>query len=302
MVVMPLPPCLPSLSPDQICAALRCRCRLISQACPPIRSVLLFAAAAALSPKLVPLHDQICAALRCRCRLVSQACLPSWSPFCTTIDLFRFQPPATGQGPASPIHRPGTSLTYPPARDQPHLSTGQAKKSIAPFCAALAPDHLHGGRCRLVSSACPLSWSPFWAALGCRRHLFSQFLPLMISFPQEPMVSEHLRIRNKSCCFLNVQKTHFASLEMLSGVYAGVICWTALFVAFSACLLIVNQGMALHREAFFSETLHHCWPGQIAQPVEASCSKIQRAHGKWKATWPKWLSMSQFQMVSCCMF
>ena len=48
------------------------------------------------------------------------------------------------------------------------------------------------------------------------------FLPV-ISFPQEPMVSEHLRIRNKNCCFLNVQKTHFASLEMLSGVYAGVI-------------------------------------------------------------------------------
>ena len=53
------------------------------------------------------------------------------------------------------------------------------------------------------------------------------------------MVSEHLRIRNKSCCFLflNVQKTHFASLEMLSGVYAGVIF---LFFLISNLFLISN--------------------------------------------------------------
>ena len=50
---LPLPPCLPSLSPFMI---------------------LLLAAAAALSLKLVSLHD---IALGCRCRLVSQACLPS---------------------------------------------------------------------------------------------------------------------------------------------------------------------------------------------------------------------------------
>ena len=50
---LPLPPCLPSLSPFMIS---------------------LLAAAAALSPKLVSLHDF---AFGCRCRLVSQACLPS---------------------------------------------------------------------------------------------------------------------------------------------------------------------------------------------------------------------------------
>ena len=71
--------------------ALGCRCRLVSQAClpscfrfllplPPCLSSLspfmisLLAAAAALFPKLVFLHDF---ALGCRCQLVSQACLPS---------------------------------------------------------------------------------------------------------------------------------------------------------------------------------------------------------------------------------
>ena len=52
--LLPLPPCLPSVSPFMIS---------------------LLAAAAALSPKRVSLHDF---ALCCRCRLVSQACLPSW--------------------------------------------------------------------------------------------------------------------------------------------------------------------------------------------------------------------------------
>ena len=50
---LPLPPCIPSLSPFMIS---------------------LLAAAAALSVKLGSLHNF---ALGCRCRLVSQACLPS---------------------------------------------------------------------------------------------------------------------------------------------------------------------------------------------------------------------------------
>ena len=71
--------------------AFGCRCRLVSQACLPtlLRSWLplppclpslspfmisLLAAAAALFVKLVSLHDF---ALGCRCRPVSQACLPS---------------------------------------------------------------------------------------------------------------------------------------------------------------------------------------------------------------------------------
>ena len=46
--------------------------------------------------------------------------------------------------------------------------------------------------------------------------------PFMISLPEESMVSEHLRIRNKKLRLYGYKKTHFASLEMLSGVYAGV--------------------------------------------------------------------------------
>ena len=105
---LPLPPCLPSLSPFVISLlaaaaalsvklvslhdfALGCHCRLVSQAClpssfrfwlplPPCLPSLspfmisLLAAAAALSPKLVSLHGF---ALGCLCRLVFQACLPS---------------------------------------------------------------------------------------------------------------------------------------------------------------------------------------------------------------------------------
>ena len=71
--------------------ALGCRCRLVSQACLPSRfrfwlplppclpslapfMILLLAAPAALSPKLVCLRDF---AFGCRCRLVCSACLPS---------------------------------------------------------------------------------------------------------------------------------------------------------------------------------------------------------------------------------
>ena len=52
----------------------------------------------------------------------------------------------------------------------------------------------------------------------------------MISLAEESMVSEHLRVRNKSCCFITIiRMAHFASLEMLSGVYAGVIFWVCHF-------------------------------------------------------------------------
>ena len=51
--------------------ALGCRCRLVSQSLSPFM-ISLLAAAAALSPKLVSLYD-----FGCCCRLVSQACLPS---------------------------------------------------------------------------------------------------------------------------------------------------------------------------------------------------------------------------------
>ena len=39
------------------------------------------------------------------------------------------------------------------------------------------------------------------------------------------MVGEHLRIRNTKLLLYIRTKTHFASLDMLSGVYAGVIPW-----------------------------------------------------------------------------
>ena len=48
------------------------------------------------------------------------------------------------------------------------------------------------------------------------------FSPFMISLPEEPMVSEHLRIRNKQLLPYEHSKTHFASLKMLSGAYADV--------------------------------------------------------------------------------
>ena len=64
---LPLPPCLPSLSPFMI-SLLAASAGLSSSLSPFVISLL------AAAPKLVSLHDF---AFGCRCGLVSQACLPS---------------------------------------------------------------------------------------------------------------------------------------------------------------------------------------------------------------------------------
>ena len=65
-----------------------------------------------------------------------------------------------------------------------------------------------GCRCRLVSQACLPSWFPFWAALGCRCRL----VPLHLSSNLVSALCCRCRLVSQAC-----------SLEMLSGVYAGVI-------------------------------------------------------------------------------
>ena len=74
--------------------------------------------------------------------------------------------------------------------------------SWSPFWAAL------GCRCRLVSQARLPSWSPFWAALGCRCRL----VPLHLSSNLVSALCCRCRLVSQAC-----------SLEMLSGVYAGII-------------------------------------------------------------------------------
>ena len=155
---LPLPPCLPSLSPFMISLlaaaaasspklvslhdfAFGCRCCLVCEAwlpsgfrswlplpaCLPSLSpfmILLLAAAAVLSPKLVSLHDF---AFGCRCRpaslcRVSQACLPAWPPCLSSLSPFM-------------------------------ISLLAAAAALSPKLVSLH-DFAFGCRCRLVSQAC----------------------------------------------------------------------------------------------------------------------------------------------------
>ena len=151
---LPLPPCLPSLSPFMIFSsglllaaaaalspkslfswspfwAIRCRCRVVSSLSPFTASSPKLVA---LSPKLVSLHD-FPSGLRCRCRLIFQACLPSWFPFWAALGC--------------------------------RLVSQACLPSWFPFWAL-------GRRCRRVFQACPPSWFPCWAVLGSRCRLVSQ--------------------------------------------------------------------------------------------------------------------------------
>ena len=64
---------------------------------------------------------------------------------------------------------------------------------------------------------------PSGLLLAAAAALSLSLFPFMISLPEESMVSEHLRIRNKKRLLYEYLKTHFASLEMLFGAYASVI-------------------------------------------------------------------------------
>ena len=68
---------------------------------------------------------------------------------------------------------------------------------------------------------CPPSWSPFWAALGCRYRL----VPLHLSSNLVSALCCRCRLVSQAC-----------SLEMLSGVYAGI------FFFFQNIFLWFNDG------------------------------------------------------------
>ena len=88
--------------------------------------ILLLAAAAALSPKLVSLHDFV---LGCRCRLVSQACLPSCFRFWLLL----------------PACLPSLS---------PFMISLLAAAAALSVQLVSLHDFAFGCRCRLVSQAC----------------------------------------------------------------------------------------------------------------------------------------------------
>ena len=212
------PPCLPSLSPFMI-SILGCswpRCRLVSQV-------------------------WFLAALGCRCRLVSTACLPSWSLLGCFVSQaclpswFLFWA-ALGCRALSPklvsLHdSPSGLLLAATAALSPFMISllGCCWLPLPPSLPSLSP---------FVISLLGCSWPPlppcllasfpsyfsFELLLAAAATLSPSLFPFMISLPGESMISEHLRIPNKKLLLYEYSKTHFASLEMLSGVYAGVIC------------------------------------------------------------------------------
>ena len=106
--------------------------------------------------------------------------------------------------------------------------------SWSPFWAAL------GCRCRLVSQARLPSWSPFWAALGCRCRL----VPLHLSSNLVSPLCCRCRLVSQAC-----------SLEMLSGVYAGIIF----------CMLFARWKMSWSSGRKRLWECFQCYPRAIAQ-------------------------------------
>ena len=253
---LPLPPCLPSLSPFVISAplwaALGCRCRLVSPAWPP--SWFPFWAGLGCRCRLVSqasrpsIHKSkerrfqwvLCSRFLLYCFvgcswLLPQAGLFSWFP-------------ALGCRLSPNIVSLTVSLLGLWAVSQAWLPLPPCLPSLSPFMipfwAAL------GCRRRLLFQACLPSWFPFGLLLAAAAALSPSLFPFliflklflaattaalspslfffMIALPEEPRASEHLWICNKKRpLYEHCKKAHFASLEMLSGVCAGVIPFSA---------------------------------------------------------------------------
>ena len=235
------------------------RSRVVSQA-HDLHSGLLLAAAAELSPKLASLRDFPSGLLLAA---ASQACSPSWFPLLAAASqacLPSWLAAAAALSGCWPRNRQMVVMPLPPCL--PSLSPCMISiLPSLPFLMISILGCSWRQPLPSVSQACLPSRSPFWAALGgscCRCSLVSQaclpsrsWLPLpppklvplrdlhsglplppclpslspfMIALPEESMVSEHVWIRNKKRLLHEYsKKALFASLQMLSGVYAGVI-------------------------------------------------------------------------------
>ena len=126
--------------------------------------------------------------------------------------------------------------------------------SWSPFWAAL------GCHCRLVSQARLPSWSPFWAALGCRCRL----VPLHLSSNLVSALCCRCRLVSQAC-----------SLEMLSGVYAGIIYHFVLHPAGPPlCMSLALEGSLLLRvpssgctAGWFVPTFTPAWIPRSLRPL-----------------------------------